>query len=481
MIDYRYWKQPLLSVGHTRACRLMQAIICLVSLRPSLFAADGLDDYLQACANRGDNPAVIHSLSVTYEVDILEQPEGYDEEVAKRLKNQKDTLLQAVKDHGPGGPHENAFMAERLKKSLETFDEWAPPQIHAQFNKRLKIEALYRWQPDEAHSQYRLTLFRYDKTIEKWEEPIKVIRELKSGGTPKENYVKGMYFDTPIRTATVEQGAFNVGTRDVRQFGRLEGAPADMTTAAFADKSKPGTLDFSPEKMDAYKKNVMNVLGNNRNVRAYLISREEEFEGSTVHVIETTRDEQGTVIPIQRVKIDPSRGYICPLIEIYNQAGQIALKWESSGYFLHKNSGLWFPEKYSYIEYDESGAKPRRSESYRITPDSVAINQKMTDDDFAVVLPPDCVVLDVRRQPHRRYKTIGEKSISLASLTDDLSSLGLMEDTGQPVKLNKPMPFIPNPRRMAWWLLVIGNAFFIIAVLLVIKYIHSSRSHHDSH
>lgn len=434
-----------------------------------LAADDGLDHFLQACAHRGDNPAVIRSLSMKFECEIHDQPVNAAVEKAKRKAVHRESLLRAIEAHEPGGPQENPWMAERLKKNLENFDDWATPQIEAQFRKRLKIELLDRWLPDERRFQHRMTLLRYDAAHDRWDEPLEGIRELDSsvGGVGK--YVKGMYFELSNQLAVVDRGAFTTGTRDARQFGRLEGPIADMTTAAFADNSQPGALDFGPARMQEFKRNVAHVLGINKNMRAFQVTGEESFEQSTVYVIETMREDRGVVIPMQRVKIDPNRGYICPLIEIYNQQGQVALKWESSGYFLDEESGIWFPEKYSHVAFDETGTVARRSETYQIERGSVQANRQLRDDDFAVTLPPDCTVMDVRREPRTNYKTKGVTRITLASLTDDLSSLGLIVDTTN-VGLVQPVPFLPIRRTVVGWSLVAVNAFIIAAMLLLLRF-----------
>jgi hypothetical protein len=428
-------------------------VMMCVAICSSAPADDGIDLFLKACRNRGDNPAVIRSAKVELEAEILtNRPTETD--VAKRTEQVKQSIHEQMERQ-----KDNEWMVKRLRSALEQADEFVRPQVLAQASKRLRVRVLFRASPETEHPQYRLSLQQYDVASDKWSESVQGIRENGTRGP-----VQGMYFDRRDGAAIVSAGAFNVGIRDVRTFGRIQGAPALMATIAFVDPSNPGSLDFSDDKIQRFKADV-EAATKGKNVQPFRLVREEPFEDSIAYVVETSRVDGGKTIPMQRVWIDRSRDYICPLVENFAESGRLALKWESSGYFLHEPSGLWYPARHVYTEFEEDGTSHRRRETYEIDRSSVALNHNPSSAEFSVDLPAGCSVVDVRTEPHKKYKTAAALSLSLDNLSETISAL--------PPEIEPPVSATaPLTSRSRTVLYVVINLLFLALVAVGLWYRH---------
>lgn len=426
-------------------------VMMCVTICSSAPADDGIELFLKACRNRGDNPAVIQSASVELEAEILTHPPT-EADVARRSEQVKQSIREQMERD-----KDNEWMVKRLKSALEHADEIVRPQVLAQASKRLRVRVLFRASPETEQPQYRLSLQQYDAASDKWPEAVQAIRENGTRGP-----LQGMYFDRRDGAAIVSAGAFNVGIRDVRTFGRIQGAPALMATIAFVDPSNPGSLDFSDDKIQRFKADV-EAATKGKSVQPFQLVREEPFEDSIAYVVETSRVAGGKTIPMQRVWIDPSRDYICPLVENFAESGRLALKWDSSGYFLHEPSGLWYPARHVYTEFEEDGTSHRRRETYEIDRSSVALNHNPSSAEFTVDLPAGCSVVDARTEPHKKYKTAAALSLSLDNLSETISALP--PENEPPVSTTAPLT-----SRSRTVLYVVINLLFLALVAVGLWY-----------
>jgi len=410
-------------------------------------AQDGIDLYVEACRHRGDNPAVIQSVSLELEARILTEPPS-DEQVQKKTEEVKQGIREMMKRN-----ENNENLMDHLKLTLERVnDDLVSAQLQAQASKRLKVHVLFRLSP-EGHSQYRQTLRQFDAEKNDWTEPLESIRERDSRAS-----LKGLYFEPRDHTAIVNAGAFNVGIGDVRQFGRIQGSLAQKATFAFVDPAHPETLDFSEKNIKRFKAEVKTVAKANQNVTPFRIMREEPFEGSMVQVVETNRRENGREISMQRVWIDPSRGYISPLVELFYEDGRTAQKWESSGYFQEVNSGLWYPQRHVYKQFGNDGTQIRM-ETYVMNAESLTLNNNPPSEAFTVELPANLLILDTRTDPHKRYRSSKPVNISLERLSEDIAALP--PDEERAVTPASRVILHSNQR----WLWVMGANLMVLAIV----------------
>jgi hypothetical protein len=87
---------------------------------------------------------------------------------------------------------------------------------------------------------------------------------------------------------------------------------------------------------------------------------------------------------MQRYWIDASRGYVCPLIQFYDNSGKLTEEWKSSDYFLHEKSGLWFPVQYTHTEFVAEMGEIREQRRCQLDRETLRINQPVADAEFAI-------------------------------------------------------------------------------------------------
>ena len=103
-------------------------------------------------------------------------------------------------------------------------------------------------------------------------------------------------------------------------------------------------------------------------------------------------------------RVDPTRGFITPIVKELDAEGRVLRNWESEDYFQPADSDLWFPGTCKYQEYDysEEGLEPR-TEKYEFTKKSVFLNHEIPEDRFRVAVPVKIPLIDVRSGEQERY------------------------------------------------------------------------------
>jgi hypothetical protein len=129
-----------------------------------------------------------------------------------------------------------------------------------------------------------------------------------------------------------------------------------------------------------------------------------------------------------RFWIDPSRGYISPLVQKFSpENGKILQEYSARNYFLHERSGLWFPQEYEEKTWDAQTGALMTSRQYRINPATFQLNQPVSDYEFSIDVPEDRVVVDERVTPNAVYMATESNALSLAEGGLDLSEMSWLE------------------------------------------------------
>ncbi|HEY4309688.1 MAG TPA: hypothetical protein VGN12_09585 [Pirellulales bacterium] len=127
------------------------------------------------------------------------------------------------------------------------------------------------------------------------------------------------------------------------------------------------------------------------------------------------------------VHIDTLRDYVTPLVREADEEGNVLREWIAETYFQPEGTELWFPQSVTYREYLHP-QRPSRNvvERYEFPQDGVAINAKIADERFTIVLPAKSTLLDSRTKENISYKTTEEVKLSLDAL-EDLNSVSGLE------------------------------------------------------
>lgn len=175
-------------------------------------------------------------------------------------------------------------------------------------------------------------------------------------------------------------------------FGRLHAGSVDFFLKMLLDRSNNKEFIFSARGIAAFKdfnaerKNIFQTVG----TAVY----DKTFQATVLEI------KVGGEL-VERDWIDPSRGYLCPLIERYNPpGGPLERKIISSDYRFDEASGLWYPMKVVssvWLGTENRSTSPAIHEEYDFHLGSIQINRPVEANVFAINIPTDGSTISGRR------------------------------------------------------------------------------------
>ena len=123
---------------------------------------------------------------------------------------------------------------------------------------------------------------------------------------------------------------------------------------------------------------------------------------------------------LERFWIDSTRGYICPLVQSFDEQGNIETECKSSRYFLHDKTGLWYPEI-----YEETRSIPfPMTNVYTLNRETFQLNHAVSDKMFTIDIPENTKVIDKRPDGEEiKYTAMDKGELSLAKGGLDLDKM----------------------------------------------------------
>jgi hypothetical protein len=175
-------------------------------------------------------------------------------------------------------------------------------------------------------------------------------------------------------------------------------------------------------------------------------------------VLETKMDNK----LVQRYWIDPSRGYVCPLIQVYDtKTSHLKEEYKSENYFIHEETGLWFPKKHEEFEYETSG-QLKISREYEIDAATFKVNQTVSDKEFAVDVAEGYNVTDNRDKKNDEYVAVEKGTLTLGELNLDKTSWLAKKNTDSQLPIRDQNPL----NQTVCLILAIGGIVLILLALL---------------
>ena len=362
--------------------------------------------FIEACRHQGLNPIQIRSGCFEYEREIRTQPLS-EREIQKRI----DDHIELVRKH----------MAKALtdvgRRSVEQQIRDTPAFIrsHSLGIERCRVKLLFRGN-DVSDGCRRQEVAQFDPVTQRWDaEPDVMLGHGVDDGT------NNVVWNPDAKLAYILSTP--LASEEIQEAGRMQGLPCRMATAALLHGTNPREFQFATEAVELFKAKIAEIERGQK-VAVYRLAGEQKYDGDAfATVVESSKILAGNVQVLQRYWIDPARGYVCPLIEFYDDAGLLTERWKSSDYFLHKPSGLWFPAVHVHTRFDPKTGLFTEERTYRLNPDTLQINQPISDAEFMVQLPSKASVLDARTSTQVRYKVTEPITLSLAKGGLDLASM----------------------------------------------------------
>jgi hypothetical protein len=427
----------------------------------------GVDLFIEACRHQGLNPVQIRSGYAEFELEIKTPPLS-EQEIQKRIDDHielvRTQMANAITDVG--------------RRSVEQQIRDAPAHIRSQNGgiERSRNRVLFRGN-DRSGGYRRHEILRFDPATGTSPGKPDVLLQRgmnESGGS--------VMWDAQARHAMVLDTVW--ASEEFQAFGRLEGVPSGVATALLLQGSNPSEFRFTPQGIASFMSNVAQ-MERGGTIAAYRLVGEERYDGDAVaQVVETRKKTAGKDQVLQRYWIDPARGYVCPLIELFDESGRVAERWKSSDYFLHEPSGLWFPALHVHTTFQPKTELFAEERTYRLDRRALLINQAVGDADFSVDLPTGARVLDARGQAQVTYKATKPLTLSLGRGDLDLQSIpGLVplstsrrDDRGPSLRLG----WIGSVLKQNW--LVVVNSVILTVLLgaLAWKALRRRRDRYES-
>ena len=380
---------------------LVSIILALSSTINTCAQESGVDLFIKACQNSGWNPNLISSVRLEFEAKewdaVYAIPSSYTSEMLEQML--------PMYDGDPKARDESLRLAEeaRKKRAVEGFS--------------YSSSVIFRTMNSE-------TFFRMLSTQATLEgERRFVFRGLQH--KIDEDLAASVFWGYDSNTLSVNKKMpFNAPR--VQLWGRAQGKYVTLALASLTGNLDYVRFVFPPDTVAQFKQVVQ------QNPQAFVLVGEEQYDGnSAAKVVEVKVNDK----LLQRYWIDPSRGYVCPRIEVYDdKTWNIIDEYCSSGYFLDVKTGLWFPENYEHKKSNPKDASMVHRRVYKLNRLSFVLNEKIADEAFSLDIPERTYIQDERVSPHRNYESIDTGTVSLKEGGLDLDKMNWLQNVEYPLE-----------------------------------------------
>ncbi|MDR2439357.1 MAG: hypothetical protein LBE12_08320 [Planctomycetaceae bacterium] len=206
------------------------------------------------------------------------------------------------------------------------------------------------------------------------------------------------------------------------KFGRIQGDEAWFTMLGLIDIKLNGEFEFNLEKKKIFKSMVEELIGNT-GVKPYKIIGTEIYDSGkgTATVLEK-RTIEGNLVAIYW--IDILRGYICPLIHLFDaDTGHLIEEYKASDFFYDNNSSLWFPLIYGEKKYHYESGELLSDWEYKVNKETFHFNMDLKDSDFSIDIPKGSTVQDARNSQNLIYSAKNNGNLSFEKNEMNLESM----------------------------------------------------------
>ena len=405
-------------------------VVCAQQVTLNASQEKGLDLFIGACRHSGDNSNLIYSGYI----DLLEKEIGASLSAPTYSQEELDRLLVVCDGDVKKRDEVVRQSIERHKESIQ---------------KGRSVNVLFR-RDGTSEKFYRLIISQRDAS----EQYRFVFRGLQSHQNTE---LKDSVFWGYEQNVLTIESQMPFAEYEVFLWGRVQGKYAKLATIALIKASDFGKYIFPISSVEQFKKIVR------LNPNACIFVKDENYDNDAIASIVDVNVE-GRLI--QRYWIDASRGYICPLVQIYDEkTGRLVEEHQSKNYFLEQKTGIWFPEHYTYRVCDpESGSEILRKE-YSINRNTFVLNKEFSDNEFTLDIPEGLFIDDHRGASTARYRANQKGSLSLCSEGIDLKKMEWLDgfDIFDDVDVKKPSAFFLFFRITT---IVIGIFFDMLGILI---------------
>lgn len=398
------------------------AVFGLLSCSNIVIAQTDLSEVLNQAVQQS-GPEIIHSATIHFDITIADAAP-----TAQELTTNTQKVRQAVTDLIDKG--ENPLLVEQLKSSLVTLDEDVKQQLTQ--NAQRDLTGTYRFLLSE-NGEDEFIRYRLRRGFEQ------------SFGTPMtllsrttENSQKNILFDEEANLVSVTAGKLIAGVERPHYIGRLQGG--------LLARLRSGEDDSTLALRD--------------------ISHHSETEDGLITIKILLNETM-----IGKVQVDTNRGYVCPLVEEFDENEQLIRSWRCDQFVRLQGSEFWFPETCLYKEITPIQPGVFNTVDYKFQTNQCRLNSPVQNNNLSLMVEEGTAVATEQAS----YIATCAFELSLTDL-NQLSNLPCLQ-ISQVAKL--PVKETLKPKSPAWssWLFWMNVSLLLfLAGILALKYKLKSRS-----
>jgi len=360
---------------------------------------DGVDLFIEAVRYRGGNHTLVHSLSYVSE-QTYRIPPVSDEEIEKEAAEAEAARRKAF---------------EGLDVKLSTIDVYRDHLRNLYSQPQLSRLTVKYKAPSFSRKLLSLQIERAVEGQEpsKWETSTHVIE---GNVVSDKSESEGAVWFPQDRSAHVNETQGYMET--LLNFGRLQGPPVFFMQLLLFQDTDMEKYEFSEKNIAKFKEERDKVSQNNQGKVLQTVGTANYDGNAKAYIVQSYAGDK----VIELYWIDVARGFICPLVQYYDEKGKLLSEYKSENYFLHEKSGLWFPQVYEEMTTDRDGKQ--QFAEYHIDKSSLDVNFPIADDEFLVEITEGATVTDERKgKGSQRYKAIDKGILSLGRGGLDLENM----------------------------------------------------------
>ena len=401
---------------------------------------EGFDVFVKAIQSQGTNPQIIKSGSFDFTMTTRRRMPS-DSEIKAEMERYEKWFREDFYDD----PHLELMIAD------------IPARMDRKYGgeKKIRGKVLLRGNLGEGDSKRLFEIAHYDNANDTWGEPTMVVRE-DHFGKPNVNVL----WEPAARLADLGKDPFTLA--NFHCFGRIQGNATNLATFSLLDPNRRADFIFSEKNIENLKTALGKLDAVSGNAILRIVGSAEYDDGANAMILETTVNNKIS----QRYWIDRSRGYVCPLIQYYDDNARLVEEYKSSDYVQHARTGLWYPTIHVETEYDPNTGKMEKQQEFRIDPQTLQLNQSVSDEEFSIDIPAGSDLLD-RRNPRseKRYRAIDKGTLSLAEGGLDLDTMSWLEKVEEGNRNFSLRPAIWDAKRYV--LMSVGIVILLIVLFLM--------------
>lgn len=198
----------------------------------------------------------------------------------------------------------------------------------------------------------------------------------------------------------------------LEQFGKIRDLSATLLTASMIQNGTNVTKEILEESL--------RKLSSSEDVSLLDYVGDTTTDGAKTYIIESKN--KNTVFA--RYHIVPSLGYICPLLQLYDEkTGNLIEEYIAENFIRHEESGVYYPLKYTEVKYDPEKNVVKDKREYSIDRNSLVLNAPISVEQFSVDVSSGMKVIDYRKRANLRYTAVNDGILSVKPGGLELDSL----------------------------------------------------------